>query len=101
MTLHPCLTYGFSKFVNFLQALELMTPHVSANLEGRAKCHARRGAVLCRLGLPEAGLADFEEALKLKPNDSKLLADIEHAKYLIKNKPEEEEKFDGVEIIPS
>lgn len=78
-----------------------MTPQVAANLEGRAKCHARRGAILCRLGLPEAGLADFEEALKLKPNDQNLLTDIEHAKVLIKNKPEEEEKFDGIEIIPS
>lgn len=78
-----------------------MTPHVPANLEARAKCHARRGAVLCRLGLPEAGVADFEEALKLMPKDLKLKQDLEHAKAWAKNPPVQEEKFDGLEIIPS
>lgn len=77
-----------------------MTPHVPANLEARTKCHARRGAILCRLGLPEAGVADFEEALKLKPNDSKLLQDLEHARSFAKNKPIEDEQFDGIQLIP-
>ncbi|KAK6632799.1 hypothetical protein RUM43_013570 [Polyplax serrata] len=84
------------------QALELMTPHVPANLEARAKCHARRGAILCRLGVPDAGVADFEEALKLLPNDVKLQQDLEHAKSLAKNKPteeEEEEQFNGLQVI--
>ena len=63
-----------------------MTPHVPANLEARAKCHARRGAILCRLGLPEPGVADFQAAVGLMPNDIKLQQDLEHAKSLTKNK---------------
>ncbi|XP_026285746.1 dynein axonemal assembly factor 4-like [Frankliniella occidentalis] len=61
-------------------ALDLMTPKVRLNEDSRAKCHVRRGAALCKLGMLKAGLADLEAASLIKPNDEKLQTDIDDVK---------------------
>ncbi|XP_034250720.1 dynein assembly factor 4, axonemal-like isoform X2 [Thrips palmi] len=68
-------------------ALELMTPHVRLNEDSRAKCHARRGAALCRLRMLKPGLADLQAALAIKPGDTKLQNDIERVKTLLEKSP--------------
>ncbi|KAK3916635.1 Dynein assembly factor 4, axonemal [Frankliniella fusca] len=66
-------------------ALDLMTPKVRLNEDSRAKCHVRRGAALCKLGMLKAGLADLEEALLIKPTDEKLQSDIDDVRAEINN----------------
>lgn len=58
-------------------ALELMTPICHANLNARARCLARRGAALCKLGLIREGASEMEAALKLIPNDESLKQDLQ------------------------
>lgn len=60
-----------------------MTPKVRLNEDSRAKCHARRGAALCKLGMLKQGLADFQAASLIKPEDGKLQNDIEHVQELL------------------
>lgn len=60
-----------------------MIPKVRLNQDSRAKCHARRGAALCKLGMLKPGLADLQAALAIKPEDSKLKNDIEDVKMLL------------------
>lgn len=66
-------------------ALELLTPPVLDNLAARAKCFARRGAALCKLGVPSKGVVEFEAALKLMPGDESLKADLAEARNAIKD----------------
>ncbi|XP_020710440.2 dynein axonemal assembly factor 4-like [Athalia rosae] len=61
-------------------ALELMVPHCQGNLESRVKCHARRGAALCKLSSPQHGIPELEAALKLDPNNLTIKRDILAAK---------------------
>ncbi|XP_066586953.1 dynein axonemal assembly factor 4-like [Prorops nasuta] len=61
-------------------ALELMVPKCEGNRESRAKCHARRGAALCKLSAPQHGIPELEEALKLVPNDEAIKRDLAQAK---------------------
>lgn len=71
------------------QALELMTPKVHLNEDSRAKCHVRRGAALCKLGMLRPGLADFEAAFAIKPNDQQLQSDIEEVKLRLQESNED------------
>ncbi|XP_044736935.1 dynein axonemal assembly factor 4-like [Chrysoperla carnea] len=73
------------------QALELLTPPVSANLESRAKCYARRGAAFCKLGLASKGVIELEAAVKLMPNNENLKNDLAKARV----DAEKEKRDDG------
>lgn len=64
-------------------AIELLVPPVHANADARARAHARRAVILCQLGLPEKSLPEFEEALRLQPDDALLQGDYENAKRLV------------------
>jgi hypothetical protein len=48
----------------------------------RARCHARRGTALCRLGLVRQGIGELEAAAALRPDDDKLRIDLEKARAL-------------------
>lgn len=62
------------------QALELMVPHCKGNSDSRAKCHARRGAALCKLGSPQHGIPELEAALKLDPSNMTVERDLRAAR---------------------
>ncbi|GLV45861.1 hypothetical protein CBL_11658 [Carabus blaptoides fortunei] len=66
-------------------ALELMTPICQANLNARARCLARRGAALCKLGLIREGASEMEAALKLIPNDESLKQDLQTVQAELNN----------------
>ncbi|XP_069701296.1 dynein axonemal assembly factor 4 [Periplaneta americana] len=72
-------------------ALELLTPCVEKNALSRARCHARRGSALCKLGLMRQGLGELEAAVALQPNDDKLRMDLEKTRALVDSSPHEEE----------
>ncbi|CAL7943177.1 unnamed protein product [Xylocopa violacea] len=57
-------------------ALELMEPKCEGNRESRAKCHARRGAALCKLSSPQHGIPELEAALELTPDNESIKRDI-------------------------
>ncbi|XP_015115383.1 dynein assembly factor 4, axonemal [Diachasma alloeum] len=63
------------------KALELMVPKCEGNRESRARCHARLGAALCKLSAPQHGIPEFEEALKLAPENDTVRRDLEEAKH--------------------
>ncbi|XP_063976453.1 dynein axonemal assembly factor 4-like [Diachasmimorpha longicaudata] len=63
------------------KALELMIPKCEGNRESRARCHARLGASLCKLSAPQHGIPEFEEALKLAPENNTIRRDLEEAKH--------------------
>lgn len=58
------------------KALSLLTPPVPANAKSRLLAYTRRAAAMTSLGNHAMALLDFEEALKLDPNNDSLLADI-------------------------
>ncbi|KDR14473.1 hypothetical protein L798_11644 [Zootermopsis nevadensis] len=60
-------------------ALELLTPCVEMNSLSRARCHARRGTALCRLGMMQQGMGELKAAVALQPNDDKHKMDFEKA----------------------
>ncbi|XP_053980240.1 dynein axonemal assembly factor 4-like [Hylaeus volcanicus] len=62
------------------KALELMVPKCEGNRESRARCHARRGAALCKLSSPQHGIPELEAALKLMPDDKSIQCDLLAAK---------------------
>lgn len=62
------------------QALELMEPKCEGNRESRAKCHARRGAALCKLSAPQHGIPELEAALVLTPDNESIKRDLLVAK---------------------
>ncbi|XP_076172457.1 dynein axonemal assembly factor 4 [Ptiloglossa arizonensis] len=62
------------------KALELMVPKCEGNRESRARCHARRGAALCKLSSPQHGIPELEAALKLMPNNETIKRDVLAAK---------------------
>ncbi|KAF3420196.1 hypothetical protein E2986_05704 [Frieseomelitta varia] len=62
------------------KALELMEPKCESNRESRARCHARRGAALCKLSAPQHGIPELEVALELTPNNESIKHDVLAAK---------------------
>lgn len=66
-------------------ALEIMNPPVPANLEMRAKCIARRGAALCKIGVMKQGIEELEAAINLIPNNERLRQDIEKIRIAVLN----------------
>ncbi|XP_015587582.1 dynein assembly factor 4, axonemal-like [Cephus cinctus] len=62
------------------KALELMVPHCNGNKESRARCHARRGAALCKLSAPQHGIPELEAALTLVPENESIKRDLMAAK---------------------
>ncbi|KAG7205374.1 hypothetical protein KM043_007370 [Ampulex compressa] len=62
------------------KALELMEPKCEGNRQSRAKCHARRGAALCKLSAPQHGIPELEAALKLMPDNESIQRDLASAK---------------------
>lgn len=57
-------------------AYDLLRPHLDINLKARAKCLARRGAALCRLGMLKQGYEEMTEAARLTPDDEQLQDDL-------------------------
>ncbi|XP_043471827.1 dynein axonemal assembly factor 4-like [Leptopilina heterotoma] len=64
--------------------LELMIPKCEGNRESRARCHARRGAALCKLSVPQHGIPELEAALKLAPDNESIKLDLVAAKKCFK-----------------
>ncbi|XP_050461036.1 dynein axonemal assembly factor 4-like [Cataglyphis hispanica] len=58
------------------KVLELMEPKCESNRVSRARCHARRGAALCKLSAPQHGIPELEAALKLDPNNDSIKHDL-------------------------
>ncbi|XP_029174658.1 dynein assembly factor 4, axonemal-like [Nylanderia fulva] len=58
------------------KVLELMEPKCESNRVSRARCHARRGAALCKLSSPQHGIPELEAALKLDPNNESIKHDL-------------------------
>lgn len=57
-------------------ALELLEPKCEANLKSRISCIVRRAAALTRIGMLSKGIDEMKYAIKLKPNDERLKADL-------------------------
>ncbi|XP_072763777.1 dynein axonemal assembly factor 4 [Anoplolepis gracilipes] len=62
------------------KVLELMEPKCESNRVSRARCHARRGAALCKLSAPQHGISELEAALQLDPNNESIKHDLLAAK---------------------
>ncbi|XP_071650273.1 dynein axonemal assembly factor 4 [Temnothorax longispinosus] len=58
------------------KVLELMEPKCESNKVSRARCHARRGAALCKLSAPQHGIPELEAALKLDPDNKSIKHDL-------------------------
>ncbi|CAJ1057307.1 dynein assembly factor 4%2C axonemal isoform X3 [Xyrichtys novacula] len=65
------------------QALDLLTPPVSANAAARARAHVRRGSAFCQLELYAEGLQDYQAALKIDPHSEALQADTQRITDII------------------
>ncbi|XP_053479696.1 dynein assembly factor 4, axonemal isoform X1 [Ictalurus furcatus] len=65
------------------QALELLTPAVSANAAARMKAHVRRGTAFCQLELYVEGLQDYQAALRIDPHNQALQADTEKIREIV------------------
>ena len=93
-----------------MKALELLTPAVPQNASSRCKAHVRRGTAFCELelfvegnvlsvsmlvrlsirlyDLPSVsilGLMDYQAALKIEPDNSRLQDDIEKIRLRIQS----------------
>ncbi|XP_076685060.1 dynein axonemal assembly factor 4 [Andrena cerasifolii] len=62
------------------KALELMEPKCEGNRESRARCHARRGAALCKVSAPQHGIPELQAALELTPDNESIKRDLLTAK---------------------
>ncbi|XP_043532981.1 dynein assembly factor 4, axonemal [Chiloscyllium plagiosum] len=69
------------------KALDLLTPAVPDNANGRLKAHVRRGTAFCELELYVEGLQDFEAALKIDPNNKTIQDDAEKIRRVIQGTP--------------
>ncbi|KAM9854717.1 dynein axonemal assembly factor 4 [Aulostomus maculatus] len=65
------------------EALDLLTPPVSANAAARARAHVRRGTAFCQLQLYTEGLQDYQAALKIDPDKEELQADTQRIRDII------------------
>ncbi|XP_061533347.1 dynein assembly factor 4, axonemal [Phycodurus eques] len=70
------------------QALELLTPAVSANAAARARAHVRRGSAFCQLQLYAEGLQEYQTALKIDPNNEGVQADAQKIRDIIQGSTE-------------
>lgn len=59
------------------QALDLLKPVCEGNRRSRAKCIARRGAALARVGYLSKGINEMKAASKLLPDEEKIKQDID------------------------
>lgn len=66
-------------------------PCVEMNSLSRARCHARRGTALCRLGMVRQGIGELKAAVALRPDDDKLRMDLEKARALVETSVEADE----------
>jgi len=80
---HLKLNNCFKSIEDSSKALELMTPAVPQNKDGRIKAHIRRGTAFCRLEMYVEGLMDYEAALKLNPANNELNLDADKIRELI------------------
>jgi len=53
-----------------------MEPKCESNRVSRARCHARRGAALCKLSAPQHGIPELEIALELDSNNESIKNDL-------------------------
>jgi hypothetical protein len=53
-----------------------MEPKCESNRVSRARCHAHRGAALCKLFAPQHGIPELETALELDPNNESIKNDL-------------------------
>ncbi|XP_028287121.1 dynein axonemal assembly factor 4 [Parambassis ranga] len=65
------------------QALELLTPAVTANAAARVRASIRRGSAFCQLQLYAEGLQDYQAALKINPHNEALQADAQRIRDII------------------
>ncbi|XP_036963800.1 dynein assembly factor 4, axonemal [Acanthopagrus latus] len=65
------------------QALDLLTPPVSANAAARVRAHVRRGSAFCQLQLYAEGLQDYQAALKIDLHNEVLQADTQRIRDTI------------------
>ncbi|XP_069384065.1 dynein axonemal assembly factor 4 isoform X2 [Paralichthys olivaceus] len=65
------------------QALDLLTPPVTANAAARARAHVRRGSAFCQLQLYTEGLQDYQAALKIDPHNEALQRDTQRIRDVI------------------
>lgn len=63
-----------------------MEPKCEGNRESRARCHARRGAALCKLSAPQHGIPELEAALKLDPHNESIKRDLHAVKQCFDRK---------------
>uniref|UniRef100_A0A3Q2YED5 Dynein axonemal assembly factor 4 n=1 Tax=Hippocampus comes TaxID=109280 RepID=A0A3Q2YED5_HIPCM len=70
------------------QALELLTPAISANAAARARAHVRRGSAFCQLELYAEGLQDYQTALKIDPSNEALQVDTQKIRDIIQGSAE-------------
>ncbi|XP_077453593.1 dynein axonemal assembly factor 4 isoform X2 [Stigmatopora argus] len=70
------------------QALELLTPAVSANAAARARSHVRRGSAFCQLQLYTEGLQEYQTALMIDPCNEALQADTQNIREIIQGSVE-------------
>lgn len=65
------------------KALELLTPPTQDNSNSRLLCHIRRGTALVHLSLLSEGLADYQAALLLNPENKALRKDAERIQNML------------------
>ncbi|XP_063878957.1 dynein axonemal assembly factor 4-like [Scylla paramamosain] len=65
------------------KALELLTPPTQDNTNSRLLCHIRRGTALVHLSLLSEGLADYQAALQLSPENKALRKDAERIQNML------------------
>ena len=56
---------------------------MTANTLSRARCHARRGTALCKMGLFHQGMGELKVAVDLQPDNDKLRMDLERAQAMV------------------
>ncbi|XP_042217046.1 dynein axonemal assembly factor 4-like isoform X1 [Homarus americanus] len=65
------------------KALELLTPPTEDNSKSRLLCHIRRGTAFVRLGLLSEGLAEYQAAHQITPENKTLKKDVEKIQAMI------------------
>ncbi|XP_045613659.2 dynein axonemal assembly factor 4 isoform X2 [Procambarus clarkii] len=65
------------------KALELLTPITEDNGKSRLLCHIRRGTAFVRLGLLSEGLADYQAAKQISPENKSLQKDVERIQSMV------------------
>ncbi|KAK8729188.1 hypothetical protein OTU49_008669 [Cherax quadricarinatus] len=73
------------------KALELLTPPTQDNGKSRLLCHIRRGTAFVRLGLLSEGLADYQAAQQISPENKTLQKDVERIQSLLANSTDSED----------